>query len=631
MTPQRVLVVDDEPMVLEVLSRYLRSDGFEVATAADGREALVRFGESEPDLVLLDLMLPHIDGYEVFRQLRERASTPVIMLTARGEEIDRIVGLDGGADDYIGKPFSPREVVARVRAVLRRAGPAEVPSVLEIGRIRIDSDRRETTVAGDAGGADSQGVRPAAAFGVAPGDHLYACAAVGGRLGLRLVGRHIDGHRARSPAAREDRGDAFGTGASVDGLGRGLPVRAVSQFVRTVLVLLGVAAASVAGALLVGVALGMASETAHVAVLLVPAAVVTVAAAYIAPRALAGATLASRLAAVAIVAIVVALANLAVLAMDMVVGGEDARLLAILLVYALGAGVTVAVSLARTLGPPLRRLRRTAIELGAGDLDARVGELTGGPELDALARTLDEMAERLQRTEAHRAEIAAMRRDLITAVSHDLRTPLASLRAMVEAIDDGVVDDPPTLARYAAEMRGSVVQLSTMVDDLFEFTQLDAGAIERETKRARLEEVVGSAMATVEPHVAAKGLAVEADLSAAAGVSCSPRMTRVFQNLLMNAVRHTPADGVVRLSARREGALLQVSVEDTGTGIPPADLDRIFEPFYRADPARSGPGAGLGLALAKRIVEALGGRITAANAISRGARFAVTLPIAARD
>jgi signal transduction histidine kinase len=402
----------------------------------------------------------------------------------------------------------------------------------------------------------------------------------------------------------------------------------MSQLVRTGLVLAGIAAVSVIGGLVASAALGMsASETGHVAALLVPAGLATVVAAVVAARALAGASLQTRLVAVALVAIVVALANLAVLAMDMVVSGDDAKRLAILLVYALGAGVAVAVALSRTIGPSFRRLKDTAIALGEGDLDARVGDLGSGPELETLAGTLDEMAGRLQAAEAHRIKIEAMRRDLITAVSHDLRTPLASLRAMVEAIDDGVVDDPPSVIRYAAEMRGSVEQLSTMVDDLFELTQLDAGAIERETKVARLDEIVRSAMASVEPQMNAKRLSVEADLGPAAEVTCSPRMTRVLQNLLMNAVRHTPTDGAVRLSARRNGQLLEVSVEDSGEGIAPQDLDRVFEPFYRGDPARSGLGAGLGLALAKRIVEALGGRISAENALTHGARFAVVLPL----
>jgi DNA-binding response OmpR family regulator len=141
----RVLVVDDEPMVREVLARYLEKEGFQVQTAEDGERALAAFEAAAPDLVLLDLMLPRVDGLEVFRRMRERSPTAVIMLTAKGEETDRVVGLELGADDYITKPFSPREVVARVRAVLRRSAGAVVPrpDVIEFDGVRVDGPRRE--------------------------------------------------------------------------------------------------------------------------------------------------------------------------------------------------------------------------------------------------------------------------------------------------------------------------------------------------------------------------------------------------------------------------------------------------------------------------------------------------------
>jgi DNA-binding response OmpR family regulator len=143
--PTRVLVVDDEPMVRDVLARYLRKEGFEVDVAEDGERALAAHAAASPDLVLLDLMLPRVDGLEVFRRIRERGATAVIMLTARGEETDRVVGLELGADDYVTKPFSPREVVARVRAVLRRASPADraANGVVSVGDLEIDGPRRE--------------------------------------------------------------------------------------------------------------------------------------------------------------------------------------------------------------------------------------------------------------------------------------------------------------------------------------------------------------------------------------------------------------------------------------------------------------------------------------------------------
>jgi two-component system, OmpR family, response regulator ResD len=147
----RVPVVDDEPMVRDVLSRYLRREGFEVETAADGKLALASFEARPPDLVLLDLMLPRIDGLEVFRRIRAGAQSPVIMLTARGETTDRVVGLGMGADDYVSKPFSPAEVVARVRAVLRRTAAGQSRSraePLSFDGLEIAPDSREVRIDG---------------------------------------------------------------------------------------------------------------------------------------------------------------------------------------------------------------------------------------------------------------------------------------------------------------------------------------------------------------------------------------------------------------------------------------------------------------------------------------------------
>jgi two-component system response regulator ResD len=143
-----VLVVDDDPIVRDVLSRYLVRGGFRVAMAEDGQAAVAAFESQSPDLVLLDLMLPRMDGFEVFEVIRRSDSTPVIMLTAKGEEGDRIAGLEFGADDYVAKPFSPKEVVARVRAVLRRVS-APQPETLEFGDLVIEGASRRVTRGGD--------------------------------------------------------------------------------------------------------------------------------------------------------------------------------------------------------------------------------------------------------------------------------------------------------------------------------------------------------------------------------------------------------------------------------------------------------------------------------------------------
>jgi signal transduction histidine kinase len=389
------------------------------------------------------------------------------------------------------------------------------------------------------------------------------------------------------------------------------------------LVLLGAA-----GALLVAAVLGMkASELAHLAGLLAPAVVVTVVAARLASSLLKRTSLRQRYLAIAAVGTLVALGNLFALTQAMFLSTRAATVLAVILTYASAAGLAAAFEAARSSASALDHVTRTAEIIGGGDLSARVGTLEAGPELDRLAATIDGMTDRLQAVRDQEQRVEQTRRDLITALSHDLRTPLANLRAMLEAIDDRVVVDPPTLRRYAAEMRRATGQLSSLVDDLFELVQVDAGAIEAETERMWLGEIVASAVATVEGEATRKGVRLATDLGEAEDVVCSPRVTRVLQNLLMNAVRHTPADGLIRVEGRRSDVALRLAVEDTGEGIAEEDLPFVFDPFYRGDAARSGDGAGLGLALAERIVHALGGAIEADSRSNRGARFDVTLPL----
>lgn len=143
-----VLVVDDEPLVREVVGRYLEQDGFRVMVAADGDEALRLLGSGTPELVVLDVMLPGVGGLDVLAELRRRGEVPVILLTARGDEADRVLGLELGADDYVVKPFSPRELTARVRSVLRRTAPRQESRRLEFDGLVIDPASRELLVDG---------------------------------------------------------------------------------------------------------------------------------------------------------------------------------------------------------------------------------------------------------------------------------------------------------------------------------------------------------------------------------------------------------------------------------------------------------------------------------------------------
>jgi two-component system response regulator RegX3 len=146
----RVLVVEDEESYSDALAYMLRKEGFEVAIAADGPTALAEFDRAGADIVLLDLMLPGIPGTEVCRQIRQTSNVPVIMVSAKDDEVDKVVGLELGADDYITKPYSPRELVARIRAVLRRgAEPDLAPQTLEAGPVRMDTERHVVTIDGE--------------------------------------------------------------------------------------------------------------------------------------------------------------------------------------------------------------------------------------------------------------------------------------------------------------------------------------------------------------------------------------------------------------------------------------------------------------------------------------------------
>jgi signal transduction histidine kinase len=235
--------------------------------------------------------------------------------------------------------------------------------------------------------------------------------------------------------------------------------------------------------------------------------------------------------------------------------------------------------------------------------------------------------------------LEASRRELVAWVSHDLRTPLAGLRAMSEALEDGVVTEPAQVAHYHATMTREVDRLAAMVEDLFELSRIHAGTLRLQLEALSLAEVVSDAVAVVHPAADAKRVRILAERGAAWPLvsGSDPELGRVVRNLLTNAIRHTPPDGTVRLAAGSDGDGAWLEVQDACGGIPPADLPRIFEVAFRGEPARptaagagvgAGPasGAGLGLAIARGLVEAHRGRIAVENA-GPGCRFVVRLPV----
>ncbi len=281
-----------------------------------------------------------------------------------------------------------------------------------------------------------------------------------------------------------------------------------------------------------------------------------------------------------------------------------------------------------------------AMFVSSHDLTALVVVLAGAGTagvLGALALADELDAARSQRDEALQRERALerSRRELVAWVSHDLRTPLAGVRAMVEALDDGVVNDEGDVRCYHARVLAEIERLSRLVDDLFELSRIDADAVQLTLERVSLGALVGDAIAAATALAEAKGVRVAGDDRAAAiAVTGSPaELTRVVRNLLDNAIRHTPSGGTVTVQIARLKGHAEVSVLDSCGGIPQEDLERVFDLAYRGDGARTprsdgaGAGAGLGLAIARGLVSAHAGDIAVRNEAD-GCRFTVRLPLA---
>ncbi|BAL88218.1 putative two-component system sensor kinase [Actinoplanes missouriensis 431] len=226
----------------------------------------------------------------------------------------------------------------------------------------------------------------------------------------------------------------------------------------------------------------------------------------------------------------------------------------------------------------------------------------------------------------------AGRRDLVAWVSHDLRTPLAGLRAMTEALQDGVVADPETVAEYHRRIRVETDRMSGLVDDLFELSRIHAGALRLRPAPLSLGDVVSDAVAAVAAPAAARRVAVTAGSGAWPAVTAdAAQLSRIVGNLLANAVRHTPEDGVVRIDAGHDERQVWFAVRDGCGGIPDDDLPRVFDVAFRGSRARSpqaGGGGGLGLAIVHGLVQAHGGQVLVRN-VAGGCRFEVRLPAGA--
>ncbi|WP_435611396.1 sensor histidine kinase [Streptomyces sp. bgisy159] len=337
-------------------------------------------------------------------------------------------------------------------------------------------------------------------------------------------------------------------------------------------------------------------------------------------------SLTASLAVVAAVGVTAMLAGTLAVAWAMFLSPHDLTVVTTVVAMAAVVSLLTALLLGRWVVASSRELAVAARSFGDGEFAAPAAPATA--ELAALSRELAATSARLAESRERERALETSRRELVAWISHDLRTPLAGLRAMSEALEDGVAADPH---RYLRQIRTEVERLNDMVGDLFELSRIHAGTLPLSPSRISLYDLVGDALAGVDPLAREYGVRLVGQRVDPVPVEVDGKeMSRVLGNLLVNAIRRTPADGTVMIAAESSDEGVVLSVTDGCGGIPAEDLPRVFDTGWRGTDARTPPaGAGLGLAIVRGIVEAHRGSATVRN-IPGGCRFEVTLPVAQR-
>jgi signal transduction histidine kinase len=304
--------------------------------------------------------------------------------------------------------------------------------------------------------------------------------------------------------------------------------------------------------------------------------------------------------------------NVWVTARLMFASDHDLMLATVLLLFAGGMAMALGYLLASALTDRISLLDQAARSLAEGNLAARV-PVNGRDEMSNLANSFNQMAEQLQSAAQQQREVERLRRDLIAWVGHDLQTPLASIRAIVEALADGVLEEQAMIHRYLETAQRDIRSLSVLIDDLFQMAQLDAGGLTLNCSMNSLSDLISDTIESFSELADRQGVTLTGQVGENVDpiYMDAPRIGRVLNNLVSNALRHTPFGGQVHVSAQATQHEICVEISDTGEGVSPVDIPHIFERFYRSEKSRnrSTGGAGLGLAIAKGIVQAHGGQI----------------------
>ncbi|MBD2433134.1 HAMP domain-containing histidine kinase [Fischerella sp. FACHB-380] len=275
--------------------------------------------------------------------------------------------------------------------------------------------------------------------------------------------------------------------------------------------------------------------------------------------------------------------------------------------------------LARSLSRPIQTMKNFAIRLGSGHFGDKL-QIRQSNELDQLALELNRMSERL-------ASLDQERRAFLANVSHELRTPISNVLVTVEALRNGAASDPAVSDRFFQNVEDETKRLSRLIGDLLDLGRLEAGVTLLEKQHIQLVSLIKRAVRAVETRLQNSQISVQVNVADLQIQGDSERLLQALLNLLDNAIKHSPPNSQILITGSKEGKQAVVTIRDQGQGVKDSDLSRIFEQFYTGDHSRKGRGVGLGLAIAKRIIEAHGGSITVSSKVGEGATFTIYLPI----
>jgi signal transduction histidine kinase len=338
--------------------------------------------------------------------------------------------------------------------------------------------------------------------------------------------------------------------------------------------------------------------------------------------------------AIIILTVALVLVNVWLVAQKMFISPHDLALSTALLVFSSVVSIVSGFLVSSALIERIHQLARASEQLAQGDFKVRAA-VEGKDELASLSQAFNQMAGALQMVDEQKELLEQTRRNLLAWISHDLRTPLASMRVMNEAIIDGVAADPQTIERYTQSMQREIQHMSHLIDDLFELSQLETGQLKIECEPASLRDLVSDTLSSMKAQADQQLVTLDGQIEDQIDTisMAANKIQRVLYNILDNAIRYTQPGGKVTLLACRNSNDVEISVHNTGLVIPPGDLPNIFASFYQGEPSRTQAnnkrrGTGLGLAIARGFVEAHGGKIWVKSQPESGTTFYFTLPLA---